>query len=481
MKAILRVVDHSSRVNERAVFDYLMNGCRDLNNSTFYEDIISLPPATLLRIKSKTEAQYSKFWELPSRNHAYQSATPNEVAKELRYLLEDAVKIRLRADLKIGIELSGGLDSSAVAAMAKQSHRSPLTCFTVEFPQEQYNEEHYARAVASHLGMDYRVIQSPDRWFWSDVEDFVGLHEEPFHSPNLHTQQTVWRLMQESDIQVVLYGAGGDELFAGYRKEYFYPYLHDLLKARQFGAFTKNFLHFSELSPFEIVAKAYSGWRGSNKTNALSARQMLGRRLANFSSTLHNGGSAAQQLYWNMTELKMPYWLRSNDKNSLAIPVEVRAPLLDYRLVELAFQLPLHLLMRDGWLKWILRKAVEDVLPPTIVWRRRKMGYPFPLQEWLTSSLPIVQTLLRESDNPYVNRKFVGENLERWIAQQPDLVWRIVSLELWHRRFVSGKNILENKVHSAVGNHLVREPAAPRMAVPRSAAMPQLVTTSALA
>lgn len=481
MKAILRVVNKPSRVNERAVFDYLMNGCRDLNNSTFYEDIISLPPATLLRVKSKTEAQYSKFWELPSRNAAYQTATPNEVAQELRGLLEDAVKIRLRADLKIGIELSGGLDSSAVAAMAKQSHPSPLTCFTVEFPQEEYNEERYARQVASHLGMDYRVIQSPDRWFWSDAEEFVALHEEPFHSPNLHTQQAVWRLMQDAGIQVILYGAGGDELFAGYRKEYFYPYLRDLLKAGNLGAFTKNFLHFSELSPLEIISKAYSGWRGRSKTNALSARQMLGDKLSDYSSKLPHGGSAEQQLYWNMTELKMPYWLRSNDKNSLAIPVEVRAPLLDYRLVELAFQLPLHFLMRDGWLKWVLRKSVEDVLPASIIWRKRKMGYPFPLQEWLTNSKPIIESLLRESDNPYVDRKRVGENLDSWIVQQPDLVWRILSFELWHRCFVRGQKILGGTVNAALGKMLVSTPSSARVAVPRPAALPQLATEAAVA
>jgi asparagine synthase (glutamine-hydrolysing) len=442
IKAILKVIDTAAPVNERAVFDYLTGGYRDLSNSTFYEGIESLPPASVLRLNAKGEAVSTKYWELQSRrNAALASAAPSEVAKELRRILEDAVRIRLRADVGIGIELSGGLDSSSVAGLASSVQTSPLSCFTVEYPQTQWNEEPYAREVATRFRMDYHVVRSPERWFWNDVDDFVALHEEPFHSPNLHTQQAVWRLMHDAGIRVILYGAGGDEVFAGYRKEYFYRYLRDLLKRGEMAAFMKNFVNFSELSAPELVAKAWQQFLPKSNGSALLIRNALNNGLTNLPMLAPNGSTTEAQLYLNMTELKMPYWLLSNDKNSLAIPVEVRAPLLDYRLVEFAFQLPVNFLIRDGWLKWILRQAVDDLLPPTITWRRKKMGYPFPLQDWLRDSMGIIDTLMANSDNPYLNHRCVRENLGLWIAQQPEMVWRILSLELWHRRFIRDPKI----------------------------------------
>ncbi len=442
IKAILQTREAEVRVNERAVFDYLTGGYRDLSQSTFYEGIESLPPASVLRLNAKGKAVSTKYWELQTnRNHALASAAPSEVAKELRNILEDAVRIRLRADVGLGIELSGGLDSSSIAGLATAAHSKPLSCFTVEYPQTQWNEEPYAREVATRFGMDYHVVRSPERWFWNDVNDFVALHEEPFHSPNLHTQQAVWRIMHEAGIRVILYGAGGDEVFAGYRKEYFYRHLRDLLKRGEMAAFIKNFTRFSELSAPALVAKAWQQFFPKANGSAPPVHSLLNNGLTKLPVLAPNGSTTEEQLYLNMTELKMPYWLLSNDKNSLAIPVEVRAPLLDYRLVEFAFHLPVNFLIRDGWLKWILRQAMNDLLPPNITWRRKKMGYPFPLEDWLRDSRGMIDSLFAGNENPYLNSRLIRANLDQWTAQQPELLWRALSLELWHRRFVRGQRV----------------------------------------
>ena len=442
IKAILQALDTEVAVNERAVFDYLTSGYRDLSQRTFYEGIETLPPASVLRVNARGEIASSKYWELQTqRTSALAAASPAEVAKELRRILEDAVRIRLRADVGLGVELSGGLDSSSIAGLASAVHPKQLSCFTVEYPQTEWNEEPYAREVATRFNMNYNVVRSPERWFWNDVNDFVALHEEPFHSPNLHTQQAVWRLMHESDIRVILYGAGGDEVFAGYRKEYFYRYLRDLLKRGDMTAFRKNFMNFSELSAPELMGKAWQQFFPKAESNGFAMRSMLNNGIAHMPLRETNGTTTEAQLYSNMTELKMPYWLLSNDKNSLAIPVEVRAPLLDYRLVEFAFQLPVNLLIRDGWLKWILRQAMDDLLPRTITWRKKKMGYPFPLQDWLHGSQKIITGLFAQSDNPFLNKKMIGENLGALISQQPEQMWRMLSLELWHKRFIKREAI----------------------------------------
>jgi asparagine synthase (glutamine-hydrolysing) len=203
-------------------------------------------------------------------------------------------------------------------------------------------------------------------------------------------------------------------------------------------------VNFSELSSGELAAKALQRlWARRNRTSS-PASGLLGGRLSAFPTLAPNGTTTEAQLYLNMTQLKMPYWLRSNDKIALAIPVEVRAPLLDYRLVEFAFQLPTSFLIRNGWLKWILRRAMDDLLPPTITWRRKKMGYPFPLQDWLQNSMRIINLLLKESDNPYINTPSIRENLGHWVSTRPELVWRILSLELWHRHLIRGERLLLN-------------------------------------
>ena len=440
IKPLLREMETPLRVNDAAVFRFLAGGLRDIDSSTFYHGIESLPAGTVVRVSAEGDLVFTRFWDLPQSR--LRPSSTSEAAEELRTLLEDAVRIRLRADVPLGVELSGGLDSSSIAGLASTLHPGSLSCYTVEFRQPEWNEEPFARQVAERFGFDYHRVQSPDRWFWSDAERIVELHEEPFHAPNLHTQQAVWRLMHDAGIKVILYGAGGDELFAGYRKEYFYRYLEQLLKRGRLLRFLNNFSRFSELSPAELVAKAVHGLRGSAGPDAVLS-QAIPPWLACTSAPTPTASSLEAQLHLNMTQLKMPYWLRSNDKNSLAIPVEVRAPLLDYRIVEFAFRLPLDYLIRDGWLKWILRRAMHDLLPPEITWRRRKMGYPFPLRDWLRASLPIVRTTLAQSDNPYFDKRIVAENLEPWILHQPDLVWRILILELWHRRFVRDGRILD--------------------------------------
>jgi asparagine synthase (glutamine-hydrolysing) len=361
IKAILKMLDRTVGANDRAVFDYIVAGYNDLHHSTFYEGIESIPCGTMLKIKAHGAVTSSKFWELLSHpNDLLKTPTPSAVAAELRNLVEDAVKIRLRADVGIGIQLRGGLDSVCIAAITNSNNGRLLSCYNVEFPHAQWHETPLAAEAAACFQTDHKIIRSPDRCFWRDVENFVALHEEPVHSPILHTQQTVWRHMREVGIRVILHGGG--ELLTGYRKEYFYRYL-----------------------------------------------------------------------------------LRSGEKSAMAVPMEARAPLLDYRLVEFAFQLPVELLIRNGWLKWTLRKAVEDLLPPKITWRSHKLQQSFPLQQWLEDSVAIAKAIIARSDNPYINKGLIAENLERWISHQPDLVWRILNLELWHKHFIRGERILDEQ------------------------------------
>jgi asparagine synthase (glutamine-hydrolysing) len=140
-----------------------------------------------------------------------------------------------------------------------------------------------------------------------------------------------------------------------------------------------------------------------------------------------------------MTDWRMNYWVRIDNQNSMGVPVELRCPFLDHRVVEYAFRLPLEYLIRDGWLKWILRRSMAPHLPPEIVWRRRKMGFPFPLPSWLRQGRERLLSMLTGLDCPFIDARRLSERYDEMAARNPRRLWCILSVGLWWKRCVQGE------------------------------------------
>jgi asparagine synthase (glutamine-hydrolysing) len=136
--------------------------------------------------------------------------------------------------------------------------------------------------------------------------------------------------------------------------------------------------------------------------------------------------TAEKMLYSELTNTKIPYWLASGDKGYMGLPLEVRAPFLDYRLVEYAASLPSSYLIKHGWHKWILRKTVEKILPEDVVWRKKKMGFPFPFETFFKNDYDVFKKIVEKRDNPYIshltNDQIIGN-------------WRLISFILWYEYF----------------------------------------------
>ena len=138
----------------------------------------------------------------------------------------------------------------------------------------------------------------------------------------------------------------------------------------------------------------------------------------------------------------MNYWLRSGNKATYGIPVEPRLPFLDHRVVELGFTLPPEYLIRHGWHKWILRETTKDILPKKVAWRRKKMGFPFPITEWLINSKPIIQKNLSDVDCPYLNVFQLIRSYDDLLTQDPNLLWRLIIFSLWWKRVVQNNAVI---------------------------------------
>lgn len=444
-------------VSGAMVAAYLRSGLRDVDGRTFYEAVESLPPGTSLAVGPDGAARSERYWSLPVRREAAGGATARrEAARELRRRLTDAVRLRLRADVPIAFELSGGMDSSALVALARDEGHEP-TAYTVTYDDPRFDESPFAREVARRYGLDHRILTPRLDRFWDEADDFVALQEEPFHSVNVHVNQWLRRQIRADGHRVLISGAAGDELFAGYH-EYLLAYLRGGEGGRRASPGERAWIFARHLVPHlagharDLLLDPGRAYRRLTEgpepgTGALADRLLapalrpLGRETASY--------GLEGLLRANMERLKLPYWLAAGDKTNMGIPIEPRVPFLDPGVVELAFRMPAGYLVRRGWTKWILRKAVEDVVPRPVTWRRKKMGFPVPLGDWLGANRERVVRVFREMDNPYLERGAVLDGLDHLLEHRPPLLWRALSLELWHRRVIRGESLAEGAGASA--------------------------------
>ncbi len=323
------------------------------------------------------------------------------------------------------------MDSSVILALASQVSSEKITSYTIHFPDEQYDEEPFARSVASRYELDYRIVDSSVYNFWRQIAPFTYQMEEPYHSPSMYTSQVVWSRMRRSGTKVVLRGAGGDENFAGYGV-YFEHYQWENLLTGRIDRYLMNGILSSEAGskPLSLSDPVLGLIKEGVRRYAPRVVDKLREKRSYYRAKRYlrspDPMGASQTLHEYMTNLLMPYWLRSDDQCQMGIPIEARSPFLDHRVIELAFRMPMTYLIRNGWQKWILRKSMEGLLPQNVVWRKRKMGLPFPYGRFQQESDEIMDRIITQARNPFVDlsqKERLKEN------------WKAMSFILWYELF----------------------------------------------
>ncbi len=412
IKALTAVpcIRQNASENGDAVRDWLRFGIKDHTAETFFSGIRAFPAGSWAYMTPDFPEKTTKFWSLPGRRLQVSEIPADRAADELRRLLTDAINLRLRADVPLAVSLSGGVDSSSIVALAKHELGVSLPAFTAGFAGTKAEENAFAASVAKSCGCEHIIIDPPADALWNDIDAFTWLAEEPYHSPILHTEQLVWARMRKEGVKVAFNGASGDEDFGGYGFHYSLMQIARLAKGDIAGYIREALLCAD--TPFRIVAFV--------KPIIYALRQSLvdpKYRVLDFDKKLHQ----------DMTSTLMPYWLASGDRGYMGIPIELREPFLDYRIVEFAFSLPLDYLVRDGWQKWIVRKTVEPYLPKEIVWRRRKMGFAFPLSNLLRQNGAAINRLISSSRSPFVKNFPLSHFRRRW---------KMISYLLWYAWYI---------------------------------------------
>jgi asparagine synthase (glutamine-hydrolysing) len=434
--------------NLRAVRDYLEQGYLDQGDETFFDGVVRLPPAHSLTF-GPDGLKLTRYWSLERRD------PPSDPAGAVRETFLDAVRLQLRSDVPVGTCLSGGLDSSSIAvAVAHHGHDHQKTV-TAYFEDEGFDERPYARAVVERTGAEAHWISFTAEDLVENLPAIVQAQGEPFGSTSICAGWYVMREARRAGLKVMLDGQGGDEILAGYRAFFGYR-LSDLLRAGRVGEAAGELRAFAEVNgprwaavalvnphvPERLRLAARARLRGSGTLAAPELRRLepAGRENgAAFPDRLR------RQLHLVLTRRGLPELLRYEDRNSMAHSLEARVPFLDHRLVELAFALDGSELIRRGETKSVLRRALADLLPPTVRSRRDKLGFVTPERRFLRGRLGELAGDVFASrgfaERGFVDAAAARERLELHRRGELDAgfeLWRALNVELWARRFLDG-------------------------------------------
>jgi len=485
LKALQAHPDFSAEVDRDALALYLRRNCVPAPYS-IYKGIFKLPPATIIclpyaKIAPGTTAlswhdlkpACSRYWSLDDVARQGQGRSldlsPAEATERLDAQLRQAVGRCLMSDVPLGAFLSGGIDSSLVVALMQTQVRQPVQTFTIGFDNVQYNEAEQAKAVARHLGTDHTELYVTAQQAREVIPQLPGLYDEPFADSSQIPTFLVAQLARRK-ITVALSGDGGDELFGGYNRHSWAPAVWwrmaamppwgRKLAARSLSMLTSqqwdsSFRHCAPLLPGKLRQRT-PGDKLQKLANALGASSQLDlyNRLtshwqspdavvlqATDSPSLASApaelGFAESMMFYDQCGYLPDDILVKVDRATMAVSLEARAPLLDYQLVELAWQLPLAQKIHQGQGKWLLRQVLYRYVPQALI-ERPKMGFAVPIDEWLRGPLrDWAESLLDEwrlRQEGYFNPAPIRQKWQEHLAGQFNWqyqIWDILMFQAW--------------------------------------------------
>lgn len=371
-----------------------------------FKNLQKVKPGTVVRLHVDGTHETSVYWdlgeEITQAKNYHEQKTDQEWVNATHTLLKDAVKRRCQADVPLGAFLSGGIDSSLVVSLMQSQSIERIKTFSIGFDIPNYNEAPFAKKITEHLGTDHHEFYVSTREAQEVIPNLASMYDEPFADVSQIPTYLVSKLARKH-VTVSLSGDGGDELFAGYNR---YVIGSNLWKIKNYTPcflkwFIKN-LRYLPLTFWKTVEKVLGGprhladkiergihlfeskdlsscyamlvqhWKVDTKSYFLN-HLLLNNNIENFQ-------------YCDMLTYLPGDILTKVDRASMEVSLEARVPLLDHRLIALAWQLPAHLKLRNGKGKWVLREILKSYVPESL-FDRPKMGFGVPIDTWLRGDL----------------------------------------------------------------------------------------------
>jgi asparagine synthase (glutamine-hydrolysing) len=458
LKSLLEHPEVRREVSPEAVDSYLSFGYIP-DPLSIFRDVHKLSPGSHLTF-ADGRVRVESYWDF--RFEPDETRTEDDWLEELRAALDDAVRVRLVADVPLGAFLSGGVDSSAVVAFMSRASDRPVKTFSIGFREDSYDELKYARVAAKAFGTEHHeFVVTPD--VCALVDDLVWHLDEPFADSSALPTYMVSKMAREH-VTVVLSGDGGDELFAGYtryavdRRRAGFARLPRLVReglmqplgrSLPHGAWGRNFVHNVALDPVDRYVEELSVFTRLNKPSLYTEefRRALGAtdavaRFREYAARVSTGEPLDALLYLDSKTYLPGDILTKVDRMSMAASLEARTPLLDQRLIELVGRIPARFKMRGLETKHLFKRAIAGLVPEEIL-HRPKQGFGVPIQQWINQELRgrMRETLSdsRARSRGYTDGAYVSlllDEHERGRRDHAMELWSLFMLELWHRAFV---------------------------------------------
>ena len=470
IKAILAYPGIKAEFNRGTLSEYLAFGYIS-SADTMYAGIQKLPPGHTLELSEDGRLKIGEYWDL--------RVAPDEDEQPRRYyvdgyrdLLEQCVSSHLMSDVPLGVFLSGGLDSSAVGALTTKIRKEPIETFSVGYGEEAFSELPFARQVAEHIGSRHHEIRLSRDEFFQSLPRLIWHEDEPIVWPSSVSLYYVAKLARER-VTVVLTGEGSDETLAGYAR-----YALTLANARMdrvyrnlipevLRKFVRNGINASPFSAslhrkleHTFLVRDGAHWDSfyfDNFYSAFSANdqaQLLRDEIKTAAGSAYENtlkfwhasrGDLLHRLLYTDIKTYLLELLMKQDQMSMAASIESRVPFLDHALVEFTARIPQKYLIRGLAGKFVLKSAVEDLLPHDIIYRQ-KMGFPTPWAYWLAGpQLDDLQHMLLEERSlrrGFFNRDYLQKLFaehRRGYRDHGNRIWRLLNLEIWMRVCIDGE------------------------------------------
>lgn len=445
IKSILPFVKRQA--NDHMIFDYLLYNRTDHTNQTFFKDINKLQHGSYLTIK-KNEVEIYKWYNLSEKIKTQKSLTP----AEYRELFKDSIKLRLRADVPVGVSLSGGIDSSAiVSSIIKDFNLIDLNTFSAVYGKDEPTDE--SEFIDAFKGMVNNMHYTyPDAdTFFNDFDSFIEAHNEPVPDIGPYAQYKVMELASKY-VTVTLDGQGADEQLAGYHY-FFGSYYRELLSQLKLAKFIEENVHYfkkhSSINALKFLTYYLLPSSIQNKVNSKIFPSICesffhhNKKGTDIGNLIYNPKSLNESLYQHF-EYKLEHLLKWEDLNAMHFSIESRVPFLDYRLVEATLNTPSKQKINKGETKHILRESLKDILPDKITQRKDKKGFSNPREKWFQSKKfnnYILELINSESfkKRGYFDSRIANRQYQKHLKGKTDAskeIWKWINLEVWFRKFI---------------------------------------------
>jgi asparagine synthase (glutamine-hydrolysing) len=476
IKAILAYPGVRTEFNKSVLAEYLAFGYI-AGPATLFAGIQKLLPGHTLEVSETEQIKIQQYWDLSFEQGADEHSRDYYV-KRYRELLEESVASHLMSEVPLGVFLSGGLDSSVVAALATRARGGPLKTFSVGYAEDAFSELPWARQVAEHIGSEHHEVRMSREEFFDALPELIWHEDEPIVWPSSVPLNFVAKLARQQ-VTVVLTGEGADETLAGYTRyaftlknsqaDGFYRALTPaVLRKLVREGINRSHLPANLLRKLEhtFLVRDGGAWSSLYFDNFYSAFTAEEQKELLVDEVLDQAGDAyaGSMNYWNestgnmlhrllYTDIKtyLSELLMKQDQMSMAASIESRVPFLDHRLVEFAATIPARYSVRGLGGKAILKSAAEDLLPKSVIYRA-KMGFPTPWAHWIAGDA------LNDVERRLLNSRSLDRGLFKTDAIQHlfnqhragchdngNRIWRLLNLEIWQRIFIDGEKPSESK------------------------------------